>query len=109
MFNGGLVYCSMCLGVPFIAPRQLRAVGAPFGRPWLPSVCGCTRLSSAQRAMNSTRPRSGRESPVWQVSASGGTRLSSVGQSSTFCLFLPLSSFVSFGLHLTESLALRQT
>jgi hypothetical protein len=32
MFNGGLVYCSMRLGVPFIAPRQLGAVGAPFGR-----------------------------------------------------------------------------
>jgi hypothetical protein len=26
MFNGGLVVCSMRLGVPFIALRQLRAV-----------------------------------------------------------------------------------
>jgi hypothetical protein len=26
MFNGGLMYCSMRLGVPFIAPRQLGAV-----------------------------------------------------------------------------------
>jgi hypothetical protein len=32
MFNGGLVYCSMRLSVPFIAPRQLGAVGAPFDR-----------------------------------------------------------------------------
>jgi hypothetical protein len=28
-----LVYYSMRLGIPFIAPRQLGAVGAPFGRP----------------------------------------------------------------------------
>jgi hypothetical protein len=33
MFNGCLVYCSMRLGVPFIAPRELGAVGVPFGRP----------------------------------------------------------------------------
>jgi hypothetical protein len=32
MFNGGLVYCSMRLGVPFIALRQLGSVEAPFGR-----------------------------------------------------------------------------
>jgi hypothetical protein len=38
MFNGCLVVCSMLLGVPFIAPRDLGTVGAPFGRPWLPSV-----------------------------------------------------------------------
>jgi hypothetical protein len=28
----------MRLGVPFVAPRQLGAVGVPFGRPFLPSV-----------------------------------------------------------------------
>jgi hypothetical protein len=38
MFNGGLVFCSMRLGDPFIAPRQLGAVGAQFGRKFLPSV-----------------------------------------------------------------------
>jgi hypothetical protein len=27
---------------PFIAPRDLGAVGATFGRLWLPSVRGCT-------------------------------------------------------------------
>jgi hypothetical protein len=32
MFNGCLVYCSMCLGVPFIALREVGVVGAPFGR-----------------------------------------------------------------------------
>jgi hypothetical protein len=29
---------SMCLGVPFIAPRQLGAVAGKLGRPSLPSV-----------------------------------------------------------------------
>jgi hypothetical protein len=42
MFNDCLVLCSMCLGVPFIAPTTLGAVGAPFGRLWLPSVRGRT-------------------------------------------------------------------
>jgi hypothetical protein len=35
----------MRIGVPFIAPRDLGAVGAPFGRLWLPSVHGCTGLA----------------------------------------------------------------
>jgi hypothetical protein len=43
----------MRLGVPFIAPRDLGAVGAPFGRLWLPSVCGCTELSGAHRTVSS--------------------------------------------------------
>jgi hypothetical protein len=33
MFNGCLGLSSMCLGVPFIALRDLGAVGAPFERP----------------------------------------------------------------------------
>jgi hypothetical protein len=37
-----LVYCSIRLGVPFIAPRGLGAIASPFGRPWLPSVRWCT-------------------------------------------------------------------
>jgi hypothetical protein len=37
----------MRLGVPFIALRQLGAVGAPFGRQFLPSVRQCTGLSGA--------------------------------------------------------------
>jgi hypothetical protein len=45
-------WCSMRLGVPFIAPRDLGAIGAPFGRLWLPFVCGCTGLSGAQRIVN---------------------------------------------------------
>jgi hypothetical protein len=39
-----LVCCSMCIGVPFIAPRGLGIIEVPFGRPWFPSVCGCTEL-----------------------------------------------------------------
>jgi hypothetical protein len=53
MFNRCLVLCSMRLGVPFIAPMGLGAVGAPFGRLWLPSVRGCTGLSGAHRTVNS--------------------------------------------------------
>jgi hypothetical protein len=38
---------SMCLGVPFIAPRQLGAVEDQQGRPNLPSVEWCTGQSGA--------------------------------------------------------------
>jgi hypothetical protein len=61
MFKGGLVYCSMRLGVSFIAPRQLGAVGAPFGRQFLPSICWCTGQSGApsnsEQYMHRTRQR----------------------------------------------------
>jgi hypothetical protein len=42
------------LGGPFIAPRDLGVVGAPFGRPWLSSVHGCTGLSDTHRTLHST-------------------------------------------------------
>jgi hypothetical protein len=42
MFKECLVYFSMHLGVPFIAPRQLGAVWVLFGRLWLPSIHGRT-------------------------------------------------------------------
>jgi hypothetical protein len=38
---------SMRLGVPFIAPRQLGAVGGQQGRPKLPSIGWCTGQSGA--------------------------------------------------------------
>jgi hypothetical protein len=38
MFLVSLGYSSMRLGVPFIAPRKLGAVGGQQGRPSLPSV-----------------------------------------------------------------------
>jgi hypothetical protein len=49
MFNRCLVWCSMHLGVPFLAPRDLGAIWAPFGRLWLPSVHGCTGQSTVQQ------------------------------------------------------------
>jgi hypothetical protein len=42
MFCESLVSSSIRLGVPFIAPRQLAAVGDQLGRPNLPSVGWCT-------------------------------------------------------------------
>jgi hypothetical protein len=42
-----LVFCSMRLGVPFISPRQLGAVGHHFGRQFLPSVEWGTGQSGA--------------------------------------------------------------
>jgi hypothetical protein len=47
------VYCSMHLGVAFIAPRQLGTVGAPFGRQFLPYVRRCTGLSGVHWTVNS--------------------------------------------------------
>jgi hypothetical protein len=47
MFLVSLGDSSMRLGVPFIAPRQLRAVGGQQGRPSLPSVEWCTGQSGA--------------------------------------------------------------
>jgi hypothetical protein len=38
MIKECLYYSSMRLGVPFIAPRQLGAVGGILGRQYLPSV-----------------------------------------------------------------------
>jgi hypothetical protein len=46
----------MRLGVPFIAPRQLGAVGDQLGRQILPSVEWCTGQSGAPSDMNSTCP-----------------------------------------------------
>jgi hypothetical protein len=42
-----LVYWSMRLGVPFIALRQIGAVGDHLGRRFLPSVEWCTKQSGA--------------------------------------------------------------
>jgi hypothetical protein len=47
MLRECLLYCSMRLGVPFIAPRQLGAVGDQLGRLFLPSVEWCTGQSGA--------------------------------------------------------------
>jgi hypothetical protein len=47
MIREGFVFSYMRLGVPFIAPRQLGAVGGQLGRPNLPSVGWCTEQSGA--------------------------------------------------------------
>ena len=47
MLRECLVFSSMRLGVPFIAPRQLGVVGDQFGRHFLPSVEWCTGQSDA--------------------------------------------------------------
>jgi hypothetical protein len=47
MFLESLVFCSMRLGVPFIAPRQLGAVGDQHGRLSLPSIEWHTGQSGA--------------------------------------------------------------
>jgi hypothetical protein len=65
---------SMSLGVPFIAPRELGAVGATFGRPLLPSVRWRTRLSDAHRIVNNMLTGRDRESHDWLVSSSVGHR-----------------------------------
>jgi hypothetical protein len=56
MISECLMYCSMHLGVPFIAPWQLGAVGDPIGRQLLPSVGWSTRQSGAPPDMNSNTP-----------------------------------------------------
>jgi hypothetical protein len=68
------VYCSMRLGVSFIAQRQLGAVGASFGRQFLSSARGRTGLSGAHRTMNNMSSGRDRESTYWLVSFSVGHR-----------------------------------
>jgi hypothetical protein len=46
----------MRLGVPFIAPRQLGAVGDQIGRKFLPSVGWRTGQSGAPPDMNNSSP-----------------------------------------------------
>jgi hypothetical protein len=47
MIKECLYFSSMRLGAPFIAPRQLGAVGDILGRQFLPSVGWCTGQSGA--------------------------------------------------------------
>jgi hypothetical protein len=47
MLSEHLGVSSIHLGVPFIAPRQLGAIGGQLGRPILPSVVWCTGQSGA--------------------------------------------------------------
>jgi hypothetical protein len=54
MISESLVYCSMRLGVPFIAPRQLGAIGDQLVRQILPSVEWSTGPAGAPLDMNSS-------------------------------------------------------
>jgi hypothetical protein len=54
MIRECLVYCSMHLEVPFIAPRQLGVVEVSIGRQFLPSVGWRTGQSGAPPDMNSS-------------------------------------------------------
>jgi hypothetical protein len=73
MFKRCLVYCSMCLEVPFIAPRQLGAIGAPFGKvivafyPWAHRRGNTVRFSSfSSEADRCSHGACGTpDSPVW--------------------------------------------
>ena len=57
----------MCLGVPFIAPRQLGAVEHKSGKPFLPSVVGGTGQSGAHRTLSGARfPSLNSEADRWQ-------------------------------------------
>jgi hypothetical protein len=56
MLSECLGFSSMRLGVPFIAPRQLGAVGGQLGRPILPSVGWCTGQSGAPPDSHCTCP-----------------------------------------------------
>jgi hypothetical protein len=55
MLRECLVCCSMRLGVPFIAPRQLGVVGDQLGRQFLPSVEWCTGQSAVPLFMSGAR------------------------------------------------------
>jgi hypothetical protein len=78
MFNGGLVCCSMRLGVPFIAPRQLGVVGALFGRQFLPYVRGRTGQWTLQVQDVAENRLIGWFPFLWSTGLSGvGTGLSS--------------------------------
>jgi hypothetical protein len=54
MISEYLVYYSMRLGVPFIAPRKLGGVGDSIGKQFLPSVGWRTGQSGAPPDMNSS-------------------------------------------------------
>jgi hypothetical protein len=64
MLRECLVFSSMRLGVPFIAPRQLGAVECIPGRQFLPSVAWHTGLSGADLLPYLTKPTVGALEPL---------------------------------------------
>ena len=84
MLRECLGLCSMRIGVPFIDPRQLGAIGDQLGRQILPSVEWCTRQFGAPPDMNSTssvrdlfpflaKPTVGSSDPLVHRTLSGAT------------------------------------
>jgi hypothetical protein len=74
MLKGCLVYSSMRLGVPFIAPRQLGAVESNPGRQILPSVDWRTGQSGADFFPILAQPTVGDLEPLAHRTLSGAHR-----------------------------------
>jgi hypothetical protein len=73
MLSECLGYSSICLGVPFIAPRQLGAVGDNLGRV-LPSVEWRTRQSGARFFPNRAQSTVAAPGPLAHRTLSGAHR-----------------------------------
>jgi hypothetical protein len=74
MLRACLVYSSMCLGVPFIAPRQLGAIESIPGRQFLPSVAWRTGQSGADFFPSLAKPTVGGSEPLAHQTLSGAHR-----------------------------------
>jgi hypothetical protein len=74
MLRECLVYSSMRLGVPFIAPRQLGAVESIPGRQFLPSVAWRTGQSGADFFPSLAKPTVGDSEPLAHRTLSGAHR-----------------------------------
>jgi hypothetical protein len=74
MLKGCLVYSSMCLGVPIIAPMQLGAVESIPGRQFLPSVDWRTGQSGADFFPVLAQPTVGVLEPLAHRTLSGAHR-----------------------------------
>jgi hypothetical protein len=74
MLRECLVYSSMRLGVPFIAPRQLGSVESIPGRQFLPSVAWHTGQSGADFFPSLAKPTVGVSEPLAHRTLSGAHR-----------------------------------
>ena len=74
MLKGCLVYSSMRLGVPFIAPRQLGAIESNPGRQILPSVAWRTGQSGADFLPYLAKPTVEDSEPLAHQTLSGAHR-----------------------------------
>jgi hypothetical protein len=82
MLKGCLMYSSMRLGVPFIAPRQLGAVESISRRQFLPSVAWRTGQSGADFFPSLAKPTVG----AWEPLAHRTVRCSLLTVGSATCL-----------------------